>query len=279
MQRAVSLVVVVLLAGLACGHDGAPTPRAPDERLLALHRQALIRREQVRAVVQNHLGHWSAVRKYRQLFQMFRVHERIPFGPRTDDLAIAIERLGREVGFREVRVRTLALAPAPPDLPETVETPGGYTFEPEEIAGTIQVTLSARPADLGLAERLVGRLRRDLPRLLVLRRVRLAAGEVTLEGEAFHFYDVRPPVQVIRAPDLAGDLAALGVSAEPPDVETAFLLLDLARLYGETAVDAALSGPSLREAAEATLASARFDFFKRRAAEAESVRWTDLLED
>lgn len=271
------LLALLAVAAVACGEGPPPADRSFDSRWHELHRDALIRRERVRAVVANHLGHWSAVRKYQNLFRMFRVDERIPVGPHLDELVRTIEETTRTVGFREVAVETRIEGAGPPDLPETVETPGGHAWKPEEVAGTVWVVIRARPADLGLAERLVSAIRDDLPRLVVFRAVRLGRGAVRIEGEAFHFHDVRPPVQVLRPPDLARDVAAAGLPSDPSDPETAFLLLDLTRLYGEIAVDVALSGPSLFQAARARLMAERFDFFKRRAAEAEAVRFSDLL--
>ncbi len=228
-------------------------------------------------MVANHLNHWNAVRKYSELFRIFGVEGRIPVGPRVGELVHAIEAAAREVGFGPVAVETRVEGEGPPDLPETVETPGGHAWKPGEVAGSIRVVVRARPADLGRTERLVATLTRDLPRLFLPRSVRLGRGEVVVEGEAFHFHDVRPPVQVLRAPDLARDVAQAGLSLDPPDAETAFLLLDLTRLYGETAVDVALSGPSLFEAACASLLAARFDFFKARTREVEAVRFSSLL--
>lgn len=271
--------VPVLAAAMlvACPDERPTDARIPDERLVALRQAALVRREQVRAVVQNHLGHWNAVRKYQNLFQMFRVEERICVGPRVDDLVQAIEEVARRTGFWEVAVETRLEGAGPPNLPETVETPGGHAWKPEEVAGVVRVIVRARPADLGLAERLVSALRRDLPRLFLPRSVRLGRGRATIEGEAFYFYDVRPPVQVLRPPDLARDVTEAGLSLDRSDPETAFLMLELTHLYGETAVDVALSSLSLFEAARARLLAARFDYFKRRMAEAEAVRFSDLL--
>ncbi len=270
--------IVMTAAILAACHADRPTRGAsPDERLVSLHQDALIRREEVRAVVANHLGHWNAVRKYQNLFRMFRVEERIPVGPHVDDLVRDIEGVARRVGFRDAAVEARIGDAVPPDLPETVGTPGGHTWKPEEVAGTIRVVLRARPADLGLSEHLVAALRGHLPRLFLPRSVRLGRGEVVVEGEAFHFHDVRPPVQVLRAPDLARDVSDAGLSLDPPDPETALLLLHLTRLYGDTAVDVALSGPSLFEAARARLLAARFDFFKARVRDVEAVRFSSLL--
>ncbi len=262
---------------IACGEGPPLADRSLDPRWRELQQTALIRREQVRAVAANHLGHWNAVRKYSEVFRMFRVEERIPIGPRVEELTRTLEAAARNVGFREATVEARVDGEGPPPLPDSVDTPGGYDWKPEEVAGTTHVVLRARPADLGLAERLVVALRAEVPRLFLPRAVRLGRGEVVLEGDAFHFHDVRPPIQVLRAPDLAEDLAAAGLPADPSDEASAFLLLDLTRLYGETAVDAALSRPSLFEAARARLLAARFEFFKKRAAEAEAVRLSDLL--
>lgn len=279
-ERLFACVLRVLLFGMAvaCGDDRSRPDRSLDPRWHDLYREALIRREQVRAVVLNHLGHWNAVRKYQNLFKMFGVEDRIPMAPRTDEVIRGLEAAARAAGLRQVQVEAHMASTGPPSLPETVETPGGYAFKPDEVAGTLAFVVRGRPADLSLAERLVMSLRDSPSRLLLPAAVRLHRGEMVVEGSAFFFFDIRPPVQVLRAPDLARDLEEAGLPTGAPDAATAEMILTLTRLYGETAVDAALSGPSLYEAARARLLNARFEFFKARAQEVEALRFSRLLE-
>lgn len=272
--------LALLLSGtmLACGEVSTHEGPSLDSRWHDLRRAAWIRREEVRAVAANHLGHWNAVRKYEALFRMFRVEDRIPRGPQTDELTRQVEAAARAAGFQTVQVETRLADPPPPTLPEVVDTPGGYAFRPEEVAGSIVVVIRARPADLALAERIVSDLREALPRLFVPRSVRLGRGEVTVHGTAYFFHDIRPPVQRIPAPDLDADIARVGLSAASRDPAVADVVLELTRLYGDVAVAAALSGPSLFEAARARLLAARFEFFKARSREAETVSFSELLQ-
>jgi len=277
LRRTGGCAWVAALTLWLCGCAGHPSDE-PSAIIEGLRRDAIVRREQVRAVVLNHLGHWNAVRKYEQMFRMFQVSEHIPVGPDLDRLTDTLREMATRCEFSSVEVEVTP-EPAPsPALPRTVETPGGYAFRPDEVAAEVRATVIARPADLAKAECLVTAMLRPGHRFTRPSRVRLGGGNVVVEVVSWFFQDLTPPVQVLRAPDLQRDLADAGVALGPaPTATVAEQILDLTRLYGDTATWVAASGPSLAEAARANLLAARFDLFKQKVEQVQSVRFSDLL--
>ena len=280
LDLALDLALVLALAATGCREASEVGPRSVGADLSPVRRALVVRREQLSALVDDQLGIWRSLWRQRRILTMFRVYERIPVGPGRDRLEHAIKEMARDSGFASARVTMTEAGPPPPVMPETVDTPGGPRFDPDGVAGALDLRVELEPADLGAAESFVARMKRAGSRMIVPLDVDVSGGGVVVHARAWYFHDIEPPRAVVRVPDLDEELAAAAIDptvAQDPD--TLFRMVDLVRLHGDIEVLGALAGPVAQDLARSNLLAARFDFYKRHERMGAKVRFSDLLDE
>lgn len=265
---------MILLLAAACA------PRPDPAAVRRLTERSKVDAARFQAIIDNR-GAYAAdlTHKYAKIWRGLRIDEQIPTGLGTpgahgEALARRLETRALGLGLTVTVDETLGPLPAP-KWPDRVGVDERIPWSEAALLRTVDLSLLATPADLGLLERWFDE-RLSTGRLIEVRRVTFRAPRARIEASAFVFRDDLPlPRREVSPFDFETIAREAGLPPpprrDPPEVEAA------RQRYARLNEHLDEINEALRLRTEAERLDARYRLFLKIRQRCEKQRWLDVL--